>query len=203
MALHSSPLAQIKAAAACTREERNASLLVEFTGFELPGQGETVMEVGRIDFSSGLTELGGGIACPTAPCFRRDLRYLGPPQFPVGPLTAGSPLWLIEVTQGAITACAEGSRWHRDVEVECYTTYIDLVTAAESSPYELASPGGLALTELRRIPGVIMLDDRGRLRVVEVELAGLRAKLTLEDFGQLEAQTPFRWVDQVATPPDF
>jgi hypothetical protein len=202
MALEGSPLGLLRAAAARTREEGSASLMVEFTGFELPGEGETVMEVGRIDFSSGRTELGG-IDFGRELCFRRDLQCRGPAELPVGPLTAGSPLWLVEVSQGAITVSPEGALWHRDVQVDCYETLIDLVVAEENSPYSLASPGGFSPAELRRIPGTIMLDSKGRLRVVDVELGGLRAKLTLEDYGQWAATTSLEWADQVSAPPDF
>jgi hypothetical protein len=202
MAQHGSPLGLLRAAAARTREEGSASLMVEFTGFELPEAGETMMEVGRIDFSSGLTELGG-LDFDSDLCFRRDLQCRGPAMLPVGPLTAGSPLWLVEVSQGAITVRYEGSMWHRDVEVNCFETCIDLMAAEDSSPYSLARPGGFSRAEMRRIPGRIMLDAKGRLRVVDVELAGLRAKLTLEDFGQLATATSLEWADQVSAPPDF
>ncbi len=201
MALHGSPLALLRGAAARTREEGSASLMVEFTGFELPGEGETMMEVGRIDFNTGQTELGG-LDFDSELCFRRDLQRRGPAEFPVGPLAAGSPLWLLEVSQGAITVRAEGSRWHRDVQVDTYETCIDLVAAEETSPYSLASPGGFSFAELRRIPGTIMLDSKGRLRVVDVELAGLRAKLTLEDFGHLTPTPTLEWADHVSAPPD-
>ncbi len=211
MAVHGSPLGLLRAAAARTRQQGSASLMVEFAGFELPGEGpvgylgedagEALMEVGRIDFSSGLTELGG-LQLPNELCLRRDLQCQGPAELPVGPLTAGSPMWLVEVTQGAMSACAEGLIWHRDVQVECYGTFIDLLAAEESSPYSLASPGGFSLSQLRRIPGTIMLDCEGRLRVVDIELAGLRAKLTLEDFGQLAPFPSFEWADHVFVPRD-
>lgn len=196
MALHGSPLALLRSAAARTREEGNASLMVEFTGFELPGEGETVMEVGRIDFSSGLTELGG-LDFTSDMCFRPELQCGGPAEFPSAPLTAGSPLWLVEVSQGALTASAQGALWHRDVQVDCFEACIDLVAAEDISPYSLASPGGFSLSQLRRIPGTIMLDAKGRLRVVDVDLAGLRAKLTLEDFGQMAPATAPDWADQL------
>jgi hypothetical protein len=203
MALHSSPLEALRAAAARTRGESRASLIVEFTGFELPAVGETVMEVGRIDFTSGLTELGVDLEVADDLCFQRDLQCRGPAELPAGPLAAGSPLWLVEVTQGAIEVFEEGSLWHRDVFVEHYSTIIDLVAAADASPYALASPGGLSLSELRRIPGSIMLDGEGRLRVIDVELAGLRARLTLEDFGQVAPRSSLAWIERVALPPDL
>jgi hypothetical protein len=205
MALNASPLALLRSAAARTRDEGSASLIVEFTGFELPGAGETVMEAGRIDFNSGMTELGvGGFGSHDEELFfRRDRQWRGPAEMPVGPLTAGSPPWLVEVTQGAINACYTGERWNRDVHVTCYTTVIDLVAAAEYSPYALASPGGFSLAELRRIPGSVMLDAKGRLRVVDVELAGLKAKLTLEDFGQPGDISRLGWPERVASQPDL
>jgi hypothetical protein len=202
--MESSHLELVKAAAARTREQGSASLVVEFTGFELPGEGETVMETGRIDFDAGLTELGVGIddavIDPSSePCFRQALQCQGSAELPSGPLTAGSPMWLVEVTQGAIEAQTDGTIWHRDVEVGCYSTVIDLVAAAEASPYVLASPGGFSLAELRRIPGGLMLDAKGRLRVIDIDLAGLRARLTLEDFGRWASASLLQSSDGVSS----
>jgi len=198
-----SPLGLLRAAAGRTREQGSASLIVEFTGFELPGAGETVRETGHIDFSVGLTELGCELQASEEFYFRRGRQLRGPAERPVGPLVAGSPLWLIEVTQGVITARSEGTTWHRDVHVGCYRAVIDLVAASDSSPYALASPGGFSLSELRRIPGNIMLDTQGRLRVIDVELAGLKATLTLEGFGHAAFVNPVQWPDRVTLPPNL
>ncbi len=170
----------VRCAAPRTIAQGSARVRLTASG-ELPGDEEEVVQEGVIDFTAAATALGESVEIGGQRWFLHDGQWRGPVGQPDDPLTAGSPLWLVEITRGAAAATPIPSA---GAQGRSFQAMFDLVAAAEASPWSLASPGGFSLTGLRRCEGAVRISADGALAAVELRLEGkTTTTLELDDLG--------------------
>jgi hypothetical protein len=177
--MSSDALDRVRRAPDRTRAARRARIRYRFEGPDNPGP-EAAEVTGRVDFDEWRTELPGQIEVQGQRHFLHDGEWRGPIGEPGDPLTAGSPLWLLEALRGAKELLEEDGG-------DGSLVAVDLVAADAASPVRLSSPGGFALSELVDARFRVHLDGEDRVREVALVTPGATTTLRLEVLGDTDA----------------